>query len=519
MGESGFPSEFLGLDGDAVVFRISAGRLLRQSRESLTNPSTLISLASQQWWCRLADSDTLGSATARRIGDSLIRAADDIGQVDLARVTGRGAVEVAGKTVWHLGDRLLADGKEIGLDQLGGRIWLAEPRIELGAAASEEGMRAVAEAVMAYRWDTPDDGRRFLGWMVAAVVGGALEWRPHLILTAPAAVGKSWLVKNVLDRVISPVAHKIADGTPAALARLTDMSSLPIVVDEAEYTSPWVVELFKLLRISAGQEGMRVCADNASGGVVMQQPRFAALLSCTGLPEMHRADASRMSVVRLGRAVEHWPTVQAGIREAMEHADAVRYRIIRRTPEIVQSAMMRATVFQELGMDSREAMASAALTAGWHAWGLDDKDVYAHEADREETTDGLRCLRDILALRYRLPSGHEVSVLEMLRDGHSEAITKDQFGIKTTRLGTVDVLAILPSHSGLRDRLSRTDWAKVNLRQLLEQQVEHAQYGKTPLHFGGQCGLAITIPLAMLAEKHGITLDKAAVSADDQAEF
>ena len=54
---------------------------------------------------------------------------------------------------------------------------------------------------MRYRWATPEDGRRFLGWIVAAVVGGALEWRPHLMLTAPErqCTGKTWLMTDVIE--------------------------------------------------------------------------------------------------------------------------------------------------------------------------------------------------------------------------------------------------------------------------------------------------------------------------------
>ena len=75
-------------------------------------------------------------------------------------------------------------------------MWLAEPSLAYGDEADDRAVADIAKAVMRYRWATPDDGRRFLGWMVAAIIGGALEWRPHLLLTAPAAQGKTWLLKE-----------------------------------------------------------------------------------------------------------------------------------------------------------------------------------------------------------------------------------------------------------------------------------------------------------------------------------
>ena len=191
--------QVLGLDGDDVaLWWKRAGRMVSKSPESLTQPSTLIGIASQEFWCSLAGTDQFGTATARRVGDGLIRQAEGLGQVDTSRRTGRGAIALDnGNVVFHLGDRLLADGAEILLHESNGgsfygRLWQSDAPIELGPEASETDMRKVAEAVMAYRWATPADGQRLLGWIVASLVGGALEWRPHMILYAPAAAGKTW---------------------------------------------------------------------------------------------------------------------------------------------------------------------------------------------------------------------------------------------------------------------------------------------------------------------------------------
>ena len=140
---------------------------------------------------------------------------------------------------------------------------------------------------MRYRWATPDDGRRFLGWMVAAIIGGALEWRPHLLLTAPAAQGKTWLLKNVLERLMGPMLTSISDATPAAIAKVTQYASLPIAIDEAEPSDEWVLELLKTLRAASSDFGSRIrVAPN--GGVNFQQARFCALLGghgCAGIGE------------------------------------------------------------------------------------------------------------------------------------------------------------------------------------------------------------------------------------------
>ena len=126
----------LGLAGDAVAIRIRAGRILQRTRESLTQPATLIAIAPLAYWARFTESDNLSSADGRKLGDTLIREADQLGQIDISKIAGRGAARVpSGDVVYHLGDRIFADGREMPLDE-DGQPWLAEPRLELPPAAN-----------------------------------------------------------------------------------------------------------------------------------------------------------------------------------------------------------------------------------------------------------------------------------------------------------------------------------------------------------------------------------------------
>ena len=508
--------QVLGLEGsDVAIWWKAGGQKLTLGAASLCQPNTLVAFAPQVFWCGLFGVDAFATATARRAGDSLIRVAEDLGQVDTNRLTGRGAFALPdGRVVWHLGDRLLLpDGQQITLRGGGGalfdRWWQSEAPIELGVSASDQEMREAAEAVMAYRWDTPTDGHRFLGWIVSALVGGALSWRPHLLLTAPSTVGKSWITQQVLARVMGPLMLTVADATPAALARHTDVSSLPIAIDEAEPSSPWVTDLFSLIRISSGGDGMRLRADGASGGVVAQQPRFSAFLASTAIPHMQTADRSRMTIVRLGKEVDHWPSVQAGILSTMKLADKIRWRIIRRTPEIVAAVVRRIAVFEEYGMSSREARASAVLTVGWHEWALDqssDHDVYAQEADREDIPDGVQLLNEILALQIHLEAGRAPTLLEALRSKSSADLDEsvvDRFGVKRNLVDRGKredgALAIFAEHDGLSTALSRAGsrFANVNRRELLEQ-IEGAGPSENALRFGGRRKQGVLIPSEVL---------------------
>ena len=396
----------MGLVGDAVAIRISAGRVLQRTRESLTQPSTLIAIAPLAWWSGImGDGETLSTYQSRKLGDSLLRAADRLGQVDMSTVYGRGAVRLpGGRIVYHLGDRLMEDGGERPLEN-DAITWMAEPRIPLSPSATDDQCSAIALAVLRYRWRTPADGKRLLGWMVSAIVGGALEWRPHIQLTAPSGKGKSWLLREVVSGLMGPLLQRIADASPAALARMTAHASLPFSFDEAEPSAQWVLELLSLMRISSGGEGQRIRVDMQSGGVQVQAPRFSALLSNVSAPQMSRADASRVVTLTLGKEVEDWPAVQRDIMQAMAHADGVRSRIIRDTAAIAEQVDSIAQDMQRRGVDSREALASAALTAGWWWWGIDGFEVQGSEHHDRDRSDAVDCLTSIMELKYRDVSG------------------------------------------------------------------------------------------------------------------
>ena len=483
----------MGLVGDAVAIRISAGRVLQRTRESLTQPSTLIAIAPLNWWSGVTggDGETLSTAQSRKLGDSLLRAADRLGQYDMSQIYGRGAVRLpGGQIVYHLGDRLLVEGEERPLDD-DVIAWLSESSIPLAPSATDMECKMIALSVMAYRWRTPMDGKRLLGWMISAIVGGALEWRPHIQITAPSGQGKSWLLREVVAALMGPLLQRIADATPAALALSTGNASLPFSFDEAEPSAQWVLELLSLMRISSGGEGKRIRVDMQTGGIKEQTFRFSALLSNVSAPLMSRADASRVVTINLGDEVEDWPAVEEAITGAMAMAAGVRSRIIRDAAIIAAQVKATAKEMQGLGMDSREALASAALTAGWHWWGIDKTDVHSTDDHNRDMDDATECLASIMEITVRNPGGMGKSLAKSLTF-EAEAV-EDLFGV---RYDGLEGLVVAYGNRGLKDGLRGTRWEKADLRPTL-MQLEGATL-TNPLRLGRGRPRCVKIPHATL---------------------
>ena len=389
--------QVLGNVNDAVAIMLSSYRVFLLSRTSLTQPSTLISLADYHWWLSVTGRDALSGPTAQQIGSVLLRSADRHGQLNPSKFLGRGCFKYDGaKVAWHLGDRLLVEGKTLGLGELPGVVPIGGPPIEVAdEPATVAQRRAVADAVLAYRFESEFDGRRFLAWIVAAAIGGALGWRPHAWMSAPAGVGKSWLLDTVLTPLLGDgdLLLRTDDPTAAGLARAAQSDAIAVAFDEAESNRQQIDGVLDLARVASGGSGSRIRADMGSGGYNVLRPRFSLLMSSITVARLTQANATRFVTIRLSpQDVADWPAVKRGIEKALQAAPGLRAAIVRDAAQIVASAEQFNQALIEGGTPSRRASIEAALGAAWEWWsGPARRGVGGRRAGRWR--GGHRCLR------------------------------------------------------------------------------------------------------------------------------
>ena len=125
-------------------------RWLRYSRRDMLDPRVLLTLAPELFWFQFIQGD-MNRAKAQKIGDTVLRATERLGQVDLQGLHERGAARLEdGEVVWHLGDRLLREGQEYPLASDNGRVWVeSAPYIRLGTPATDAERVAFRDAVLA----------------------------------------------------------------------------------------------------------------------------------------------------------------------------------------------------------------------------------------------------------------------------------------------------------------------------------------------------------------------------------
>ena len=510
----------LGNVGESIAVMLHTHRILYFNRGALTQPSALISMCPiRDWWLNLSSRDALGSGVCQQIGGTLIGMSDRIGQIDPSAFIGRGFFRTPDrKLVWHLGDRLQANGKTMGLGDLTGVIPLAGPPIHLAPdAADHDDTQRLAEAVLACRWETEADAKRFMGWLVAAVIGGALEWRAHSWLSAPSGSGKSWLMDNLARRILGDFCVFTSDTSAAGLARAVRNDSVPVLFDEAEPTQTQVEAVLSILRISSGGGGSRLRADqNSTSGYNSTNYRFSALLSSVLVNRMNQANTTRFAKIRLaGRSQDsdaRWPDVKAELTSALGDAGRFLTAIVREGEDILQRAEALTDNYISAGIGGRKAAIEAALTAGWEWWICSPDKVALAERDDETMADSTSLIQELLGIRLRHPSKGEQSVAKIILGNDEDGIAKD-IGFRLNG----DQLEIDPLNPAIKAQLSRTQWASVDIKETLLQ-IGGVRAMKNAVFFGARRARAVIVPRAV-CEAVGVELfDRHAEGMEEQTE-
>lgn len=219
------------------------------------------------------------------------------------RVRGSGAwKDEDGNIVLHCGDKIYLRDNTFKPGVCGNFVYPSEPPRQKPALkpASPADVQELLDLFATWNWGRPDlDPFLLLGWIGAAIIGGALKWRPLMWITGDKGTGKSTL-HDVISGVFNGSLLAVSDPTPAGIWQRTRYSSLPVALDEIEpeEDSRKVQAVIKLAR--------QAC----SGGVVLrgssegQASEFKAmncyLFSSILIPPLLSQDRSRMAILELG---------------------------------------------------------------------------------------------------------------------------------------------------------------------------------------------------------------------------
>lgn len=494
----------------------------------------------QKRWLRIKDDGTISGIRPERIADDLMQASARAGIWDPAeRVRGRGAWRGPNdELILHVGDRVLtflprSDAWAGRAEDQPGVLALpgdparyvypsGERTSRVGEDAGDGSADEVRDILETWNWRRPDiDPILLLGWIGAAMIGGALKWRPSIWFTGTKGTGKSTLQGAVAHLIGSCLT--LADTTAAGVWQTVRHQTLPVLVDEleADADNRRALAVVQLARLSASGGRMARGSDRHQAQEFILRACFA--FSSVLMPPLLGTDRSRLAILELAEMAPGAAMPDL----APARLRALHQRLLRRmvdgwhrldsTIEIYRRAL------SSVGHSARGAdqfgtllgcadvllfdgQPTADSVAAWIGQ-MDAADI--HET-AEDVRDEDACWQHLLGTPLDAQRGGErfnVGVWlgrALGRYGHDLAEEAQRVisahGITVRRrLGEPVVIAVANSHRGLGLLFEKTRWSGGVWRQAL-QRLPDASRSQQAIYFGGATSKATLLPDRLVPE-------------------
>ncbi len=526
--QSTAPFRVLGYSDGSYFYMPDKLGQVQAIRGNQHNKPYLLPLAKIQFWERSfpgkqgADWDAAGNA--------LLRASEDRGIYDPSNIRGRGVWEDAGRSVLNLGSCLIVDGERIGNGEIDSEfnyprnITLEEKNLS-SPLPSEESAKIIP-LIKLLPWDKVISAVMLAGWCVVAVVCGGMRWRPHIWVTGGVGTGKSTVIKDVIRPILGRFALLAqSNTTEAGLRQKLKFDSLPVVFDEAEgedkKAAARMQNVLELARQASSESGAGIIKGSKDGQATEYKIRSCFAFSSVGVGIKLQSDASRITVLELGRKVIDYKHFKEEWKKTLgqrEFCDSLRARIIQALPDIKANAETFAQAVAEHFGSHRTGDQIGALLAGAYALYRTDRitieaarewvqrqDWGEEKAELEESRDELRCLMTILSARIRVQGEqmtHELTLGEAAKiaitgAGHNDIGRKTaedtvrRYGLR----GDYEdgFLTISKSATEIGKILSDTPWGSGWGKQL--ERIEGAEKPAKTVYFtAGVVTRAVNIP-------------------------
>lgn len=369
----GCPVEPLGINGDWYYY-LDEGQQLRELKGEKHSRLAVQSLFGKDigflydaWPRKNAEGNTTGWRP-EKVAEALMGNAAGRGVWDVfGRVRGPGGwLGPDGELVFHCGDGLMigappaqAEAGELKPHplaalqpgQIGRYVYPAaasipRPSEDVAPGGQHGAARTLLGALATWNWLRGEvDAVMLLGWIGAAILGGALTWRPLVWITGDRSTGKSTLQKLVQD-VLGDAVISVSDATAAGVWQKIGHASLPVALDEleAEADNRRGQNVIKLARQAAS--GGLVLRGGADHGGVDFRARSCFLFSSIRVPPLQAQDQSRMAILELAKLKGAAPpTFTPG--QYNEIGRALRRRLIDQWPRFAETlASYRAELMQ-----------------------------------------------------------------------------------------------------------------------------------------------------------------------------
>jgi hypothetical protein len=377
-----------------------------------------------------------------------------------------------------------------------GGLYTATARCQRPASAPAPWLAGhdLLEGLQLWRYDNPLSADMILGFLGAAMLGGAPSWRVHLLLIAQGGSGKTRLM-NYLDAALGGMGAYTNDTTEAGLRQALTGETRALLIDEAEGdegSQGKVEAVIRLIRLMSSGAGANVMRGSAGGKSQNFQITGCAAMAAVLPPQLKPTDRSRMCIVNVLRPLSGEKNVLAdektiaAIKSAREFAPALRTRAIAGWPRFLEAFSLYRAGLIKREVSARNADTLATILAGRNLLlhdGLPDGDAIEDDLGRftlfmdsakeaEDEGEGQQCLIHLYSSIFdRWREGERLTVAELLMDGWAElklgsdnglaAVQRRlaRTGLKLVKLDGDDGIVVARQHEGLKGIFKDSKWS------------------------------------------------------------
>jgi putative DNA primase/helicase len=431
----GQPFACLGFDNGSYYYQPSStGQITQISRGNHTETHLLALHPVTGYWETLYPANNRGGINWTAVKASLFAQQARAGIYDPFRVRGRGAWWDDGRSVLHLGDRLIVDGiSHSVMDPPPSRynyqrLAAIDLPTDLPPLTDQEGAE-ILDIASRFLWEVPASGLLLAGWAALAPICGSLSWRPHVWLTASAGSGKS----AIIDRFLGTLLHDRAlwpegSTTEPAIRQELRADALPVIMDEAESNEQAdrkrIQDILALARVASSSGRGFVGRGGAEGTAQRFVARAMFLLCSISTALKQGADASRFAQLTLRnpsflpqeQRQAHWETLDRDLTAII--TPEIGHRMLLRSVQLIPVIRDSVAVFRRAAANrfdsQRQGDQYGTLLAGaWSlmnarvateadAYALIDSNDWATYREASELPDEERCLQHILQHQLRV---------------------------------------------------------------------------------------------------------------------
>ena len=452
----------LGFDNDSFYYQPSStGQVIRLSRSSHTG-TNLVALAPLGYWEALYPSKTGVNWTAA--ASSLFERQSAAGVYSPDRIRGRGAWWDQRTSILHLGDRLVVNGIHQAVNAgVPGSPYLYQRLARLHGPSdamplTDDEAFVIAELAERFHWEVPASGLLLAGWVTLAPICGALDWRPHVWLTAGAGSGKS----AILDRYITPLLGDMGlvvagNTTEPGIRQALRADARPVVFDEAESNErsdqQRMQSILGLARVASSESKAHMLKGSPEGDTQRYTIRSMFLMSSIATALKQGADKSRFAQLTLRNPndmprddrIAHWESLDKDLDRFV--TESIGQRLQARTISLIPTIRASVRVFTRAAAEAFDSQRlgdqyGTLLAGAWslqssevitrdQAWRLIEQNNWESYSQSVEIPDERRCLQFILQHQIRVEGDKTVTrtigelVDLALHHGNDMTITTD----------------------------------------------------------------------------------------------